>query len=100
MKNIGAKFGAQLSVRLLMLLFWLTLIFGFLFLPYASRLLYEKKSITLFVWPMILDAKVLNQFEKETGIKVYINYYETSSELHTKLKASGGAGYDLLFIKN
>lgn len=85
-----------LSTRILMVVFWIATIFLFLFLPFFSGLLYEKKSLNIFVWPMILDAKVLHQFEKETGIKVYVNYYETSAELYSKLKATEGAGYDLI----
>ncbi len=82
--------------RLLIVLFWVAAIFGFLFLPSFYRLFYERKSISIFVWPMIVDSKVLNDFERQTGIKVYVNYYESPSELYSKLKATEGEGYDLI----
>jgi spermidine/putrescine transport system substrate-binding protein len=56
----------------------------------------QKKSITLFTWPLILDAKVLKEFENETGIKVYISYYETNEELYSKFRQGGTLGYDLV----
>ncbi|HSW73859.1 MAG TPA: extracellular solute-binding protein, partial [Candidatus Limnocylindria bacterium] len=83
-------------VRTCMVLFWLIIIFCFLYTPTVTRLFSHKKSISLFVWPMILDAKVMEQFERETGIKVYVNYYETNEELYGKLRATGGKDYDLI----
>lgn len=82
--------------RLLIIFFWIAVIFSFLFLPYVYQLVSDRKSISLFMWPMILDTKVLNDFERETGIKVYVNYYESPSELYSKVKATEGAGYDLI----
>lgn len=83
-------------MRVGMLVLWLTIIFGFLYLPKVTRLLTHKKSISLFIWPMILDTKVLERFEQETGIKVYVNYYETNEELYSKLHATKGQDYDLI----
>jgi spermidine/putrescine transport system substrate-binding protein len=83
-------------VRVLMVLFWIAVIFIFLFLPSASSLFFQKKSLNLFIWPMILDPKVLADFEKETGIKVYVNYYESNEELYSKLQATAGKGYDII----
>ncbi len=83
-------------VRSLMILFWVVAICTFIFMPLVTRLFYQQKSINLFIWPMILDANILTTFEKETGIKVYVNYYESNEELYSKLQATGGQGYDLI----
>jgi spermidine/putrescine transport system substrate-binding protein len=84
------------AVRFCICLFWIGAIFAFLFLPRVSRIFAERKSISLCIFPMILDAKVLTQFERETGIKVYLNYFESNEELLSKLRVTKGKGYDLI----
>ena len=96
MKILSRLTPGIVAVRSAMVLFWIGAIFAFLFLPVVSSFLSNKKSISLFIWPMILDAKVLARFEQETGVKVYVNYYESNEELYSKLKATKGKGYDLI----
>ena len=43
-----------------------------------------------------MDPGVIADFEKETGIKVNLNYYSSNEELIVKLKATKGEGYDLI----
>ena len=82
---------------ILMPLFWLVLLVIFLYSPYAEQFLSRyHKSITIFVWSDIVDSTVIKNFERETGIKVYVNYYEGNDELLTKLEFSDGAGYDII----
>ncbi len=57
---------------------------------------YEPNSINVFAWGDILDPAVIADFEKETGIKVNLNYYSSNEELIVKLKATRGEGYDLI----
>ncbi|HEV2601086.1 MAG TPA: spermidine/putrescine ABC transporter substrate-binding protein [Candidatus Babeliales bacterium] len=83
-------------IRTLIVLFWALVLFLFLMLPAFSRFFYEKKSISILIWPMILDTTVLRQFEAETGIKVYVNYYESNPELYSKLTSIKEHGYDLI----
>lgn len=83
-------------VRATIVCFWTALIFLFLFLPYGTRFLSQEKSINLFIWAMIIDEKTLQQFYKETGIKVYATYYESNAELYAKLRATKGQGYDIV----
>jgi spermidine/putrescine transport system substrate-binding protein len=77
--------------------FWILVLFAFLYSPAVIRWFSRsEKSITVFTWPLIIDANYITAFEKETGIKVYISYYESNEELLTKLKTTGGRGYDLV----
>lgn len=76
--------------------FWLAVLFGFMYAPAVIRLLHKEKSLTIFTWPSILDPQYLKQFEKETGIKLYISYYETNQELFSKVQATRGSGYDII----
>ena len=91
-KNLFSFYGA----RTLIVLFWLGVIFAFLFSPKVANIFRKERSITVFTLPLVLDAKYLKEFEKETGIKVYLTYYETNEELYGKLKSTRGAGYDIL----
>jgi spermidine/putrescine transport system substrate-binding protein len=83
-------------IRILMLLFWLSLLCMFLFLPLLFRWFLPERSLTIFTWPTTLDPQYLQQFEQETGIKLYISYYESNQELFSKLRITKGEGYDLI----
>lgn len=86
----------KLLVRLLILFFWLSVIGLFLLLPNITQRFSSQKSITVLTWPTLIDAQYLDAFEKETGIKVYLRYFESNQELYAKIKESSGKGYDLI----
>lgn len=82
--------------RFLIFCFWIAALGAFLFLPALINKLRSQKSITIFTWPMMLDPVYLKQFEKETGIKLYITYFENGPSLLSKIEATKGTGYDLI----
>lgn len=82
--------------RFLIVMAWIFLIFGILYFPRWSFFSIEERSINIFAWGDIFDPTVIARFEKETGIKVHLNYYSSNEELLVKLKATGGAGFDLV----
>ena len=85
-------------IRLLVVAFWGGVIFLFLFAPRAVTFLGPKKSLTIFTFPLLVDAQRLAEFEARTGIKLYIHYYENNDELLAKLYSAGGDnGYDIIF---
>lgn len=55
-----------------------------------------KKSLNIFVFPQLIDAEYVTRFEKETGIKLNISYYENNDELLVKMRKTKGAGYDII----
>ncbi len=77
-------------------IFWLIALASFLYFPALMHVLYKERSLTIFTWPSILDSRYLTAFEKETGIKLHITYYESNQELFGKLQASRGVGYDVI----
>lgn len=87
---------STVTVRALIIIFWLGALAAFLYAPALMRLLHTERSITIFTWPSILDPQYLKSFEKETGIKLYISYYESNQELFSKVQASQGTGYDII----
>ncbi len=85
---------ANMAVRLAIVIFWAVIILCFLQLPNLN--LGAQKTLYIATWPLTLDAQYIHAFEKETGIKLEITYFERSEELYSKLKATKGHGYDII----
>jgi putrescine transport system substrate-binding protein len=61
----------------------------------ASGVAGSGKVLNLFIWSDYLAPNTLADFEKETGIKVHVAYFDTNETLETKLLA-GSSGYDVV----
>lgn len=84
-------------LQILIFFFWIAIIAIFLMLPSLSTFFKKpQKSLTIFAPPLLLDPVYLKNFEKETGIKLYITYFENGATLLSKLSATGGIGYDII----
>ncbi|TCS63414.1 polyamine ABC transporter substrate-binding protein [Varunaivibrio sulfuroxidans] len=55
----------------------------------------EDKVVNVYNWSDYIDPSVLKSFEKETGIKVVYDVFDSNDVLETKLLA-GGSGYDVV----
>jgi putrescine transport system substrate-binding protein len=53
------------------------------------------KVLNLYIWSDYLAANTLSDFEKQTGIKVHVAYFDANETLETKLLA-GNSGYDVV----
>ena len=53
------------------------------------------KILNLYIWSDYLAADTLSNFEKQTGIKVHVAYFDANETLETKLLA-GSSGYDVV----
>jgi putrescine transport system substrate-binding protein len=53
------------------------------------------KVLNLYIWSDYLAPNTLTDFEKQTGIKVHVAYYDTNETLETKLLA-GSSGFDVV----
>ena len=84
------------QARVSIILFWVLVIGFILYVPAFLKRFDTRKSITIFTWPSVIDSKIVAQFEKETGIRVYLNYFETNQELLAKMNRTGGKDYDLI----
>lgn len=63
------------------------LIYGFLMLPHVFKNQeQEAKTLRIYTWANRIDETVLQDFEQKTGVKVYLNYFESAEELLTKLE--------------
>ncbi len=55
----------------------------------------QEKVVNVYNWSDYIDASVLEEFTKETGIKVVYDVFDSNEVLETKLLASG-SGYDIV----
>ena len=55
----------------------------------------EEKVLNIYNWPDYIPEGMIAAFEKETGIKVNYDTFETNEALHAKLVA-GSTGYDIV----
>src|SRR5277367_5908634 len=53
------------------------------------------KVLNLYIWSDYAAPNTLSDFEKQTGIKVHVAYYDANETLETKLLA-GSSGFDVV----
>ncbi len=59
----------------------------------------EEKVLNIYNWPDYIPEGMIAAFEKETGIKVNYDTFETNEALHAKL-VDGNTGYDIVVPGN
>lgn len=89
----------RISIRILLAAFVCALIYGALRIPEIIDSLFPSKQINVLVWPNIIDEEHFAPFEKETGIKVRLSYFEHYEELLVKMQ-SGMGDYDLVMASD
>lgn len=55
----------------------------------------DAKVLNLFIWADYTAPDTIEKFEKQTGIKVNVAFYDSNEDLETKLLA-GSSGYDVV----
>jgi spermidine/putrescine transport system substrate-binding protein len=56
----------------------------------------EQKELKVFIWSEYIDPQIPLDFEKETGIKVRMDLYESNEDMLAKLQAGGVSQYDIV----
>ncbi len=83
-------------MKRLIIVFWMFIFFGFLYLPKTSFMKEKGEVLHIFTWPDFFDNAKISQFEEETGIKVKLSYFTSNEELLIKLKTNNSKDYDLI----
>jgi putrescine transport system substrate-binding protein len=55
----------------------------------------QERVVNVYNWSDYIDSSIIDDFTKETGIKVVYDVYDSNEILETKLLA-GGSGYDVV----
>lgn len=71
-------------------------ILAIIFLLFSFAVQAEEKILNVYNWSGYMPDAVLNQFEKETGIKINYSTYDSNETMYAKLKANANAGYDIV----
>lgn len=82
--------------RFFIILMYLTVIGGMLFLPKIREYWDDGKSLNVYAFAGLFAYEVIEAFEKEYGVKVSLKYYDSNEELFAKFKIGGGEGYDVV----
>jgi spermidine/putrescine transport system substrate-binding protein len=69
----------------------------FLIVMVPSLLMAADKTLYIYNWTEYMPDQVLEEFTKETGIKVKYATFESNESMYTKVKLLNGSGYDLVF---
>ncbi|MGI9460955.1 MAG: extracellular solute-binding protein [Alphaproteobacteria bacterium] len=71
------------------------LVVGGLLLPAALPTSASAQVLRIYNWTDYTPPGLLKKFEKETGIKVQLDTFDSNETLLAKMKSGGGVGYDL-----
>ena len=61
----------------------------------AAPVFAQERVVNVYNWSDYIDSSILDDFTKETGIKVVYDTFDSNETLETKLLA-GGTGYDVV----
>ncbi len=86
----------QFFFKCLIIIFWLTVFFAFLYMPYFFHFTRTDRSINVATWTDMIDEEMLQKFQERTGIVVNMSYFDNNDELLVKMRATQGEGYDLI----
>lgn len=64
---------------------------------YLKRSLASSGELNLFSWSDYVYPEMIEGFEKQTGIKVNLAVYGSNDEVLSKLRATQGKGYDIVY---
>ena len=67
-----------------------------LFTLMLSGCINRGNRLYIYNWTYYTPHSILEKFEKEYGVKIYYDEYDSNEAMYAKIKA-GGSGYDLVF---
>jgi spermidine/putrescine transport system substrate-binding protein len=71
-------------------------IFFFVSFLLASSSFAAENILNVYTWSGVIPEATIQQFEKETGIKVNFSTYDSNEIMYAKLRATKNAGYDII----
>lgn len=84
------------STRLWIIFLWIALFAGVLYIPPLFDSLFQENSITVLTWAEMIDPDIVSQFERESGIKVKLRFFESNEELFVKMLMTKTEGFDIV----
>ncbi|MFC1854622.1 PotD/PotF family extracellular solute-binding protein [Candidatus Dependentiae bacterium] len=95
--NNFLKFEKKTLLRTMIVFAWLVIFAFFVYAPKIfKKILPQERSVTVYLITSIIDSSLLDKFERETGIRVRVKYFEFNSAMQTQMEMTGGVGYDVI----
>jgi spermidine/putrescine transport system substrate-binding protein len=69
---------------------------AFLMLSLSTVTAFANKTVNVYIWGGEIPKKLIQEFERESGIKVNLSTYDSNETMYAKLKASGSSIYDVI----
>lgn len=63
---------------------------------FCGQVLADDNVVNVYVWSQELSDKIVDQFQKDTGIKVNYSTFDSNEVLYAKMKASKKSQYDIV----
>jgi len=82
--------------RAIIALFYLLTFYFLLSLPHIWGFFIQEKTLNVYTFSEFFTDEAIRKFEEESGIKVYVRYFESNDELWAKFKINQGEGYDVI----
>lgn len=87
--------------RIGIIILYLVVLSFFLYTPCIYNYFFENKNtLQVYAFLDVIAPEMFEEFEKKTGTKVVVNYFETNEELFAKFKINRGTGYDLILASD
>jgi spermidine/putrescine transport system substrate-binding protein len=97
LKNL---FIVQLLSKALVVGIYVAVFALFLYLPMLVDFFKPSRVINVCVFTETFCPEAIDQFEKQTGIKVNLTYVEIDEQIYAKFKINEGVGYDVVNISD
>lgn len=84
-------------LRVIIVMGWLSLIGGLLFIPRLVTLFFSQQpTINVIAFAQLITPEACMRFKERTGINVHITYVDSDDEILTKLKVAAPHTYDMI----
>jgi spermidine/putrescine transport system substrate-binding protein len=94
LQNLRLWFGKLFIVLLNLCIFFLFLYSPIFFDSFVRS--DDSKELTIYSFTEFFPQDLIEIFEKKTGVKVNLRYFDTNEELFAKFRISRGEGYDII----
>lgn len=95
-KKIYDNFYNNWYCKIVIIAVYLAVIACFLYSPRIFEYFSDEQSINVYTFTEFISPEAIKEFERDTGIKVRLQYFEFNEELFAKFKINHGEGYDLI----
>lgn len=96
------SFYAGISRKIIIFTFYLFIILFFLFMPkflnFFKLTFVSRDTINVYAFMDIIPIDAVKEFEKQTGIKIQLKYFDNNEDLLAKFRINKGEGYDLITV--